>query len=79
MVPDIRWPPDQFQLAELVHKTHWVMEQAAYDLSRGGATREQLDAVAHALEGLAPMLRAHPAPSLNDTPEAKDGNARPVE
>ena len=71
MVPDLspRWPPDQFQLAELLHKTHWVMEQAAYDISRGGATREQLDEVARALEGLIPLLRRHVAEEL---PPAQD-------
>jgi len=53
------WPPDVFQLAHMVSGLHWVLEQLAYDLPRGTATREQLDAVARALEGLAPLLRRH--------------------
>lgn len=53
------WPPDRFQLAELVTRTHWGMEQVAWDLTKGTATRGQLDEMARALEGLAQLLRQH--------------------
>ncbi len=66
MVPDLspRYPPDQFQLAALMYRTHWVIEQGAYDLSRGAATREQLDQIARAMEGLALLLREHDVGSM---------------
>lgn len=51
--------PTVYQLAEMLHRTHWVMEQLAYDLPAGTATQGQVDEVARALEGLAPLLRDH--------------------
>lgn len=53
------WPPDVFQLAHVVSRMHWVLEQLAFDLSNGTADREQVDSVADALEGLARLLRLH--------------------
>lgn len=55
------WPPDAFQLADVLTRIHWVLEQLAYDLPRGTATRGQMDEVAKALDGVARLLRDHPA------------------
>ncbi len=54
-----QWPPDEFQLSTLVYGMHWDLEELAFDLPRGAADRERLDATARRLETLAHLLRTH--------------------